>query len=129
MTVGKLIVGEMMIFSEIVYLTYLSVYFNFGVNVVSEVLKRRVIVADRVKGAFISSISHELRTVLYGIILDFAKLESEKQDYVEDPINQKKLNEKENDNKIVNKNNKKKKEQKERIDLVKLLLYRIFLEN
>ncbi|GET65017.1 hypothetical protein RIR_jg2727.t3 [Rhizophagus irregularis DAOM 181602=DAOM 197198] len=127
MTVGKLIVGEMMIFSEIVYLTYLSV--NFGVNVVSEVLKRRVIVADRVKGAFISSISHELRTVLYGIILDFAKLESEKQDYVEDPINQKKLNEKENDNKIVNKNNKKKKEQKERIDLVKLLLYRIFLEN
>ncbi|POG62715.1 hypothetical protein GLOIN_2v1882691 [Rhizophagus irregularis DAOM 181602=DAOM 197198] len=102
---------------------------NFGVNVVSEVLKRRVIVADRVKGAFISSISHELRTVLYGIILDFAKLESEKQDYVEDPINQKKLNEKENDNKIVNKNNKKKKEQKERIDLVKLLLYRIFLEN
>ncbi|RGB34335.1 hypothetical protein C1646_760684 [Rhizophagus diaphanus] len=49
---------------------YLS---NFGVNVVSEVLKRRVIIADRVKDAFISSISHELRTILY----DFAKLESE----------------------------------------------------
>jgi hypothetical protein len=32
---------------------YLS---NFGVNVVSKVLKSRVIVADRAKGAFISSI-------------------------------------------------------------------------
>ncbi|CAG8783207.1 5985_t:CDS:1, partial [Acaulospora morrowiae] len=41
---------------------------NFGVNVVSEVLKRRVIVADRAKSAFISSISHELRTPLHGIL-------------------------------------------------------------
>ncbi|CAG8529399.1 16894_t:CDS:2 [Acaulospora colombiana] len=41
---------------------------NFGVNVVSEVLKRRVIVADRAKGAFISSMSHELRTPLHGIL-------------------------------------------------------------
>jgi hypothetical protein len=63
-------------------------------------------------------------TSLISIILDFAKLESEKQDYVEDPINQKKLNEKENDNKIVNKNNKKKKEQKERI--VKLHNHEVF---
>jgi signal transduction histidine kinase len=136
---------------------YLS---NFGVNVVSEVLKRRVIVADRAKGAFISSISHELRTPLHGIlascelmeesklnesqaelvktiqgcgtslisiinsVLDFAKLESEKQDYVDDPINQKKSSEKDNNNKLMNRNNnnnKRKKEQKERIDLVKLL--------
>jgi signal transduction histidine kinase len=134
---------------------YLS---NFGVNVVSEVLKRRVIVADRAKGAFISSISHELRTPLHGIlascelmeesklsdaqaelvktiqgcgtslisiinsVLDFAKLESEKQDYVvDDPLNQKKSDVKDNDNKVLNRNNKRKKEQKERIDLVKLL--------
>ncbi|KAF0558228.1 two-component system sensor protein [Gigaspora margarita] len=41
---------------------------NFGVNIVSEVLKRRVIVADRAKGAFISSVSHELRTPLHGIL-------------------------------------------------------------
>ncbi|CAG8493612.1 26599_t:CDS:2, partial [Racocetra persica] len=41
---------------------------NFGVNIVSEVLKRRVIVADRAKSAFISSVSHELRTPLHGIL-------------------------------------------------------------
>ncbi|CAG8742856.1 14032_t:CDS:1, partial [Rhizophagus irregularis] len=51
---------------------------NFGVNVVSEVLKRRVIVADRVKGAFISSISHELRTVLYGILASCELMEESK---------------------------------------------------
>ncbi|GBB86465.1 hypothetical protein RclHR1_01290009 [Rhizophagus clarus] len=140
---------------------YLS---NFGVNVVSEVLKRRVIVADRAKSAFISSISHELRTPLHGIlascelmeesrlneaqaelvktiqgcgtslisiinsVLDFAKLESEKQDYVDDHLNhnQNKLDDKDNNkllshDNINNRNNKKKKEQKERIDLVKLI--------
>nr|CAG8515713.1 6615_t:CDS:10 [Entrophospora candida] len=41
---------------------------NFGVNIVSEVLKRRVIVADRAKSTFISSVSHELRTPLHGIL-------------------------------------------------------------
>ncbi|PKC59939.1 hypothetical protein RhiirA1_468731 [Rhizophagus irregularis] len=40
---------------------YLS---NFGINIVNEVLKRRVIIADRAKGAFVSSISHELRNPL-----------------------------------------------------------------
>ncbi|CAG8627062.1 6988_t:CDS:2, partial [Rhizophagus irregularis] len=54
---------------------YLS---NFGVNVVSEVLKRRVIVADRAKGAFISSISHELRTPLHGILASCELMEESK---------------------------------------------------
>ncbi|POG59839.1 hypothetical protein GLOIN_2v1884739 [Rhizophagus irregularis DAOM 181602=DAOM 197198] len=40
---------------------YLS---NFGINIVNEVLKRKVIIADRAKGAFVSSISHELRNPL-----------------------------------------------------------------
>ncbi|CAG8612895.1 4489_t:CDS:2 [Paraglomus brasilianum] len=41
---------------------------DFGVNIASEVLKRRVIVADRAKSAFVSSISHELRTPLHCIL-------------------------------------------------------------
>ncbi|CAG8509796.1 21765_t:CDS:2 [Rhizophagus irregularis] len=90
---------------------YLS---NFGVNVV------------------------KLRTSLHGILESCELMEESKLNevqaefvkrlwnffnkyYVEDPINQKKLSEKDNDIKIVNRNNKKKKEQKERIDLVKLL--------
>ncbi|PKC05050.1 hypothetical protein RhiirA5_421431 [Rhizophagus irregularis] len=40
---------------------YLS---NFGINIVNEVIKRKVIIADRAKGAFVSSISHELRNPL-----------------------------------------------------------------
>ncbi|PKY61062.1 hypothetical protein RhiirA4_485540 [Rhizophagus irregularis] len=40
---------------------YLS---NFGINIVNEVLKRRVIITNSAKGAFISSISHELRNPL-----------------------------------------------------------------
>ncbi|CAG8469785.1 11319_t:CDS:2 [Ambispora gerdemannii] len=51
---------------------------NFGVNVVSEVLKRRVIVADRAKGVFISSMSHELRTPLHGILASCELLEDSK---------------------------------------------------
>ncbi|UZO10842.1 uncharacterized protein OCT59_002420 [Rhizophagus irregularis] len=49
---------------------YLS---NFGVNVV----KRRVIVADGAKGAFIS-ISHELRNPLYGILASCELMEESK---------------------------------------------------
>ncbi|CAG8519298.1 3351_t:CDS:2 [Paraglomus occultum] len=41
---------------------------DFGVNIASEVLKRRVIVADRAKSVFVSSISHELRTPLHCIL-------------------------------------------------------------
>ncbi|CAK5269202.1 unnamed protein product [Mycena citricolor] len=39
-----------------------------GVIVVSAVLKRRMILADKAKGLFISNISHELRTPLHGIL-------------------------------------------------------------
>ncbi|CAG8556406.1 6367_t:CDS:2 [Funneliformis mosseae] len=142
---------------------YLS---NFGVNVVSEVLKRRVIVADRAKGTFISSISHELRTPLHGIlascelleesklnyaqseliktihgcgtslisiinsVLDFAKLESEKQDFADDDPLQEKVSEEgseilgedesQRDINIIDRNiNNKRK--KDRVNLVKLL--------
>ncbi|CAI2172154.1 11297_t:CDS:2 [Funneliformis geosporum] len=130
---------------------YLS---NFGVNVVSEVLKRRVIVADRAKGTFISSISHELRTPLHGIlascelleesklndaqseliktihgcgtslisiinsVLNFAKLESEKQDYADDQIFGE--NEIRRDINSTDRNNNGKKK-KERVNLVKLV--------
>uniref|UniRef100_U9UK59 Signal transduction histidine kinase dimerisation/phosphoacceptor domain-containing protein n=2 Tax=Rhizophagus irregularis (strain DAOM 181602 / DAOM 197198 / MUCL 43194) TaxID=747089 RepID=U9UK59_RHIID len=76
---------------------YLS---NFGINVVSEVLKEELSSLIEQKGAFIFSISHELRTPLHSIlancelmeesklseaqaelvktIQDFAKLENEK---------------------------------------------------
>ncbi|EIN03716.1 hypothetical protein PUNSTDRAFT_93733 [Punctularia strigosozonata HHB-11173 SS5] len=39
-----------------------------GVIILSAVLKRRMILADRSKGLFISNISHELRTPLHGIL-------------------------------------------------------------
>ncbi|OLL25998.1 Hybrid signal transduction protein dokA [Neolecta irregularis DAH-3] len=40
----------------------------FSDQIISEVVKRRVIVADRAKAAFISNISHELRSPLHGIL-------------------------------------------------------------
>ncbi|KAF8150767.1 hypothetical protein B0H34DRAFT_801693 [Crassisporium funariophilum] len=39
-----------------------------GVIILSAVLKRRMILADKAKGLFISNISHELRTPLHGIL-------------------------------------------------------------
>ncbi|KAF4614071.1 hypothetical protein D9613_007880 [Agrocybe pediades] len=39
-----------------------------GVVILSAVLKRRMILADKAKGLFISNISHELRTPLHGIL-------------------------------------------------------------
>ncbi|OZJ06538.1 hypothetical protein BZG36_00584 [Bifiguratus adelaidae] len=46
----------------------LSFCYNLGITIVSQVMQRKVIVADRAKSAFISSISHELRTPLHGIL-------------------------------------------------------------
>jgi signal transduction histidine kinase len=39
-----------------------------GVIILSAVLKRRMILADKAKSLFISNISHELRTPLHGIL-------------------------------------------------------------
>ncbi|KAH9945310.1 uncharacterized protein BXZ73DRAFT_38997 [Epithele typhae] len=39
-----------------------------GVIILSAVLKRRMVLADKAKGLFISNISHELRTPLHGIL-------------------------------------------------------------
>ncbi|PKK71921.1 hypothetical protein RhiirC2_710747 [Rhizophagus irregularis] len=96
---------------------YLS---NFGVNVVSKVLKSRVIVANRAKESCelmeeskLNEVQAEFVKRLWNFFnkcIRFCEIRSEKQDYVEDPINQKKLSEKDNDIKIVNRNNKKKKE-------------------
>ncbi|KAG6909935.1 hypothetical protein DXG01_014204 [Tephrocybe rancida] len=41
---------------------------NSGVIILSAVLKRRMILADKAKSLFISNISHELRTPLHGIL-------------------------------------------------------------
>jgi signal transduction histidine kinase len=41
-----------------------------GVIILSAVLKRRMILADKAKGLFISNISHELRTPLHGVHLN-----------------------------------------------------------
>ncbi|KAG6850684.1 hypothetical protein H0H93_009842 [Arthromyces matolae] len=41
---------------------------NLGVIILSAVLKRRMILADKAKSLFISNISHELRTPLHGIL-------------------------------------------------------------
>ncbi|KAK7690600.1 hypothetical protein QCA50_005699 [Cerrena zonata] len=49
-----------------------------GVIILSAVLKRRMILADKAKGLFISNISHELRTPLHGILAS-AELLSETQ--------------------------------------------------
>lgn len=41
---------------------------SIGILILGEVMKHRVIIADRAKGTFISNISHELRTPLHGIL-------------------------------------------------------------
>ncbi|EED84276.1 hypothetical histidine kinase [Postia placenta Mad-698-R] len=44
------------------------IQYALGVIILSAVLKRRMILADKAKGLFISNISHELRTPLHGIL-------------------------------------------------------------
>ncbi|CAB4393781.1 unnamed protein product [Rhizophagus irregularis] len=86
---------------------YLS---NFGVNVVSKVLKKSCELMEESK---LNEVQAEFVKRLWNFFnkcIRFCEIRSEKQDYVEDPINQKKLSEKDNDIKIVNRNNKKKKE-------------------
>ncbi|KAI0087316.1 hypothetical protein BDY19DRAFT_893168 [Irpex rosettiformis] len=52
-----------------------------GVIILSAVLKRRMILADKAKGLFISNISHELRTPLHGILASAELLSDTKLDH------------------------------------------------
>lgn len=46
-------------------LTYLS---SFGNSIITEISRLETVAADRAKGTFISSISHELRSPLHGVL-------------------------------------------------------------